>query len=145
MKTTSIIAAFVVLVTGLIWMGTSANDASWTGNKNQCVGACYEEWKAAHEGGIARFEANKQAALASASPAVLGKQYFGQCVACHGGQGEGGIGPQLAGQDSSEIVSKLNSYRAGEERGAQSAMMYPVAKPMSDADIDNLAAYIGTL
>ena len=145
MKTSSIIAAFVVLVSGLIWMGTSANDASWTGNKNQCIGACYEEWKAAHEGGIAKLEASKQAALASASPAALGKQYFGQCIACHGGQGEGGIGPQLAGQTISDITSKLNSYRAGEERGAQSAMMYPVAKSMSDADIGNLAAYIGTL
>lgn len=145
MKTSSIIAAFVVLVSGLIWMGTSANDASWTGNKNQCIGACYEEWKAAHEGGIANLEASKQAVLASASPAALGEQYFGQCIACHGGQGEGGIGPQLAGQAISDITSKLNSYRAGEERGAQSAMMYPVAKPMSDADIGNLAAYIGTL
>ena len=64
------------------------------------------------------------------------------CVVCHR---EGGIGPMLAGQAGSDIVAKLTAYRAGEERGAQSAMMYPVAKPMTDADIDNLAAYVSAL
>ena len=40
---------------------------------------------------------------------------------------------------------KLTAYRNGEERGAQSAMMWPGAKPMADADIDNLAAYLSSL
>ena len=39
----------------------------------------------------------------------------------------------------------VTAYRNGEERGAQSAMMWPVAKPMADADIDNLAAYLSSL
>ncbi|MEK9656490.1 MAG: c-type cytochrome, partial [Halieaceae bacterium] len=68
-----------------------------------------------------------------------------QCIACHGGRGEGGIGPMLAGQTAADIVAKLAAYRAGEERGAQSAMMYPVAKPMTDADLDNIAAYVASL
>ena len=51
----------------------------------------------------------------------------------------------LAGQASSDIVAKLTAYRAGEERGAQSAMMYPVAKPMTDTDIENLAAFVSGL
>jgi cytochrome c553 len=42
-------------------------------------------------------------------------------------------------------VTKLTAYRAGEERGAQSAMMYPVAKPMTDQDINNIAAYVSDL
>jgi cytochrome c553 len=45
----------------------------------------------------------------------------------------------------SDISSKLTAYREGEARGAQSSMMWPVAKPMTDDDIGNLAAYIGTL
>jgi cytochrome c553 len=40
---------------------------------------------------------------------------------------------------------KLTAYRAGEQRGGQSAMMWPVAKPMADSDIENLAAYISSL
>ena len=145
MKTTSLIAAFVVVVSGLIWAGTRSNDADWTGNRNQCLGECYEDWKAANVGGIADLETAKQVALAAASPAALGEKYYGQCIACHGSRGEGGIGPMLSGQAGSDIVAKLTAYRAGEERGAQSAMMYPVAKPMTDADIDNLAAYVSAL
>ena len=56
--------------------------------------------------------------------------------------GRGGNGEYLTAAD---IVAKLAAYRAGEERGAQSAMMYPVAKPMTDADLDNIAAYVASL
>ena len=56
MNTSSIIAAFVVVVSGLIWVGTQSNDTDWTGNRNQCVGKCYEEWRATHGGGIAEVE-----------------------------------------------------------------------------------------
>ena len=141
MNTSSVIVAFVVVVSGLIWVGTQSNNADWTGNRNQCVGECYEEWKAAHGGGIAEVEGAKQMALAAASPAALGEKYYGQCIACHGNRGQGGIGPMLAGQASDDIVAKLTAYRAGE----QSAMMYPVAKPMTDADIENLAAFVSGL
>ena len=98
MNTTSLVAAFVVVVSGLIWVGTHGNNADWTGNRNQCVGECYENWKTENGGGIAEVEGIKQAALAAASPAALGKKYYGQCIACHGGRAEGGIGPMLAGQ-----------------------------------------------
>jgi cytochrome c553 len=42
-------------------------------------------------------------------------------------------------------MAKLTAYRGGEQRGAQSAMMWPVAKPMSDDNISNLAAYIASM
>ncbi len=145
MNTTALVAAFVVLVSGLIWIGTQSNDTDWAGNRNQCVGGCYEEWKAENGGNIAAVEQTKQAALAAASPEALGEKYYGQCIACHGGRGEGGIGPMLAGQAAADIVAKLTAYRAGKERGAQSAMMYPVAKPMTDADLNNIAAFVATL
>ena len=66
MNTTSLIAAFVVVVSGLIWAGIQSNNADWTGNRNQCVGECYEDWKAANGGGIADVETAKQMALAAA-------------------------------------------------------------------------------
>ena len=139
-----IVAIFIGAAVLLI----GARSISWESNHppiGKCVGECYEDWKAAHGGDIADVETAKQMALAAASPAALGEKYYGQCIACHGGRGEGGIGPTLAGQASSDIVAKLTAYRAGEERGAQSAMMYPVAKPMTDTDIENLAAFVSGL
>jgi cytochrome c553 len=145
MNTNVALALFLVIITGLIWAGIQSNDPSWTGNKNQCVGECYEDWKEANGGGVAATEQAKQAALAAASPEALGESYYGQCVACHGANGQGGIGPQLQGQAAADIASKLTAYRSGEQRGSQSALMWPVAKPMSDSDIDNLAAYISSM
>ena len=145
MNTNVIVGFFIIVVSGVIWAGTTQNDPSWTGNKNQCMDECYEAWKAANGGGIAQLEQAKQAAMAAASPEALGEAYFGQCVACHGGAAEGGIGPKLQGQATADINAKLTAYRAGEARGAQSAMMWPVAKPMSDDDINNIAAYVSSL
>ena len=145
MNTNLVVVLFSILVTGVIYAGTTKNDPSWSGNNSACVGECYDAWKAANGGGIAAVEQAKQEALAAASPEALGEKYFGGCVACHGGKAEGGIGPKLAGQSADDIVGKLSAYRSGEQRGAQSAMMWPVAKPMSDDDIKNIAAYVSSL
>ena len=71
MNTTTLVAAFIAVVSGLIWIGTQSNDADWAGNRNQCVGECYEDWKAENGGTIATVEQTKQAALAAASPEAL--------------------------------------------------------------------------
>ena len=84
-----------------------------------------------------------QVALALA-PADQGKRLYPVCAACHGGKGEGGIGPALAGQTSDAIASKLAAYKAGETIGAQSALMWGQAAGLSEEDIANLAAYIST-
>ena len=68
-----------------------------------------------------------------------------QCIACHGAGGEGGVGPKLAGQSVEDITSKLSTYRDGGTLGSQSALMWSVAKPMSDKDIRNLAEFVKTL
>jgi cytochrome c553 len=62
---------------------------------------------------------------------------------CHGQNGEGGIGPKLAG--STSIVSMLMQYKNGETRGAQSALMWGQAANLSTEDMENLQAYIDTL
>ena len=85
----------------------------------------------------------EQVALALA-PADKGKRLYPVCAACHGGKGEGGIGPALAGQTSDAIASKLTAYKAGETIGAQSALMWGQAAGLSEEDIANLAAYIST-
>ncbi|MGD9889004.1 MAG: cytochrome c [Halothiobacillaceae bacterium] len=83
-------------------------------------------------------------AAAGKGDAALGKAAYATCAACHGANGEGaGIFPKLAGTPADKIADLLKKYRAGETVGANTAMMAPNAKALSDADIDNLAAYIG--
>ena len=84
------------------------------------------------------------AAQVALAPADQGKRLYPVCAACHGGKGEGGIGPALAGQTSDAIASKLVAYKAGETIGAQSALMWGQAAGLSEEDIANLAAYIST-
>lgn len=109
-----------------------------------CSGECYAEWKEQTGGVLALLEA-QTAAKAAASPAELGQGIYAGCIACHGAKGEGGIGPQLAGQASSTIAGKLSRYKAGETIGRQSSLMWSQAAQLSVADIDNLAAFIGSL
>jgi cytochrome c553 len=68
------------------------------------------------------------------------------CASCHGAQAQGqGAFPRLAGQSAAELKAKLEKYRAGEKMGAMTATMAPMAKSLSDADVDNVTAYIATL
>jgi cytochrome c len=83
---------------------------------------------------------------AQAGDVEAGKAKYSTCIACHGAQGQGqAIFPKLAGHTAEEIVDLLNRYRAGETVGPNTPLMAPQAKPLSDEDIANLAAYIETL
>ena len=114
------------------------------GSIHNCSGDCYQQWQQQTGGVLALAEA-KAAADAAASPAELGKQAYAGCIACHGAQGEGGVGPSVAGQAASDISAKLVQYRNGETRGKQSALMWSQAAALDDSGIENLAAYIQTL
>lgn len=84
--------------------------------------------------------------VASSGDAQAGRTKYASCIACHGAQGQGmGIFPTLAGQDADAIAGKLTRYRAGEQLGGNTALMYPHAVNLSDDDIANLAAYVETL
>jgi len=64
------------------------------------------------------------------------------CQHCHGLDGQAVTGsteipiPDLSGQPRPYIVERLEAYRAG---SIQQAQMTPIAKSLSDADIDNVA------
>jgi|SaaInlV_125m_DNA_1040241.scaffolds.fasta_scaffold00864_23 cytochrome c553 len=64
------------------------------------------------------------------------------CAACHGPQGQGGIGPKLAGQSTDDIISKLLKYKAGETVGPQSMLMWGTAKGLTDGQIGTISVYI---
>ncbi|MEM8564599.1 MAG: c-type cytochrome [Pseudomonadota bacterium] len=142
MNNTILILLFACFALGLpIWaMQTNQYDRTVVSG---CTGSCYEQWRE-ETGGAAAVAQAQVAMKAEASPAELGEMSYAGCAACHGAGGEGGIGPKLAGQDSSEIVDKLLRYQAGEEVGPQSNLMWGQAAILNTNDIDNLAAYIAT-
>ena len=109
-----------------------------------CVGECYEAWKD-ETGGIVAVAQARALAKAEASPEELGKAAYTGCIACHGANGEGGIGPALAGQPPEELVAKLVQYKNGETRGTQSALMWSQASTLSSDDMNNIAAFVQSL
>ncbi|PIZ71872.1 MAG: cytochrome C, partial [Piscirickettsiaceae bacterium CG_4_9_14_3_um_filter_43_564] len=53
---------------------------------------------------------------AHAGDVAAGKATFTSvCVACHGEQGQGVVGPKLAGQSAADLSTKLHAYKNGEQ------------------------------
>ena len=48
----------------------------------------------------------------------------------------------IKGKEVSYLVDRLKTYRAGTKVGPNSSLMIMMAQPLSDAEIDNLAAYL---
>ena len=69
------------------------------------------------------------------------------CAGCHGLDGKSvapGF-PNLAGQDYQYLKSQLMNYRDKTRTGGQSALMYGMARGLSDNDIEKLARYFSSL
>lgn len=66
-------------------------------------------------------------------------------MACHGENGHSVAPgyPHLAGQDGDYLVKALQAYRGGQLR--QDPTMTEMAKPLTDADIENIAAFFSSL
>lgn len=80
---------------------------------------------------------------AIAADAAAGKAKSGVCAACHGVDGNSMVPmyPKLAGQHPAYLEAALKAYRDGQRTGGNAAIMAPMAKTLSDADIADLAAY----
>lgn len=80
----------------------------------------------------------------AAGDAAAGKSKSAACAACHGATGVSAAPnfPNLKGQKDAYIVKQLKAFRDGSRKDPT---MNPMAKPLSDADIDNLAAYYSSL
>jgi len=82
--------------------------------------------------------------LAAAQDLKAGEDlYQSLCRNCHGPQAQGMASfPELAGRDAGYLEMRLTQYRAGEQVGANSALMMPNAAELTDAQIAGVAAYI---
>ncbi|MBI5462968.1 MAG: cytochrome c [Gammaproteobacteria bacterium] len=81
---------------------------------------------------------------AVAGDAAAGKAKSATCAGCHGAAGVSAnpLWPNLAGQKEGYIAKQLKALRDGTRTDP---MMSPMAKPLTDDDIANLAAYFSGL
>ena len=82
--------------------------------------------------------------LGFAGDAAAGKAKSSTCAGCHGmaGISANPMWPNLAGQKDRYLVKQMKAFRDGTR---SDPMMSPMAKPLSDADIEDLAAYFSSL
>ena len=73
-----------------------------------------------------------------------GKAKSAMCAACHGANGISAVPmyPNLAGQKEQYLVKQMKAFKDGTRKDP---VMAPMAMPLSDADMENLAAYYASL
>lgn len=81
---------------------------------------------------------------AAAQDLAAGKAKAQVCMVCHGALGLSNQpdAPHLAGQPEIYLAAQLRAYRSGARRHEVMGVM---AKPLSDADIQNLAAWYASI
>lgn len=85
------------------------------------------------------------APLVQADDAAAGKiRAQAACASCHGVDGVSAKArwPNLAGQNDLYLIKQLYAFRDGARKDAY---MTPMARPLTDQDIRNLAAYYASL
>ena len=81
---------------------------------------------------------------AQAGDPALGRQKAKMCQTCHGIDGLARIpsAPHIAGENQIYIVTQLKAFRSGKRTHE---IMSVIARQLSDADIDNLAAWYSSI
>jgi len=76
----------------------------------------------------------------SADKVAAGRDKSIPCLACHGAEGisDYDVWPNLAGQNSGYLARQMRAFRDGRRHDP---WMSPMAGPLSDQDIDDLAGY----
>lgn len=74
-----------------------------------------------------------------------GHDLYQRCIVCHGKNGEGKLSqdaPAVGGQHEWYIASSLKAMKSGER---ENVIMNPYLKPLSESDMDDIAAYLSKL
>jgi cytochrome c553 len=82
--------------------------------------------------------------VAIAGDAAAGKAKAAACGGCHGAQGVSAVPtyPNLAGQKEAYLIKQMKAFKDGTRTDPT---MNAMAKPLSDEDIANIAAYYSSL
>lgn len=86
-----------------------------------------------------------QLGTAAAGDATTGRKKASQaCAVCHGQVGVAAVPetPNIAGEPESYIARQLRAFRSGKR---QHEVMSVIAKPLTDEEIDNLAAWFSSI
>lgn len=89
-------------------------------------------------------------AAAFSEPALAGDAAAGRskagtlCQTCHGEDGRATLAgvPNLSGQQKEYLIEQLRAYRSGSRRNEQMGI---IAKPLTDADIENVAEWYSSI
>lgn len=83
------------------------------------------------------------APVLAAGDATAGKAKAATCAGCHGADGNSPAPnfPKLAGQHASYILKQLHDFKSGKRKDAT---MTAMVAPLSDQDMENLAAYFAS-
>jgi cytochrome c553 len=83
-------------------------------------------------------------AASPVAPDPYAQRFATLCASCHGANGRSDLPgtPVLAGQHAFYAITQLFLFREGRR---DNAAMTAIAKPMSDADLQGFASFIGTL
>lgn len=84
-------------------------------------------------------------AAVTAGDVAAGKAKFAVCAGCHGPTGAGNEAlkyPKLSGRDAAYVAEQLRAFKSGKR---DNATMKAMTAGLSEADMDNLAAYVATL
>ena len=131
---------FLVCFAGTIAVAYDNLEYKGAPRNSACYGQCYVDYVALN-GTTVEIERKKQL-LAQADEFSDIRSLWAGCAACHGQEGEGGIGPTLAGQSETDISTKLTTYKNGGMIGSQSALMWGQAAMLSENDINTIAKFI---
>ncbi len=74
-------------------------------------------------------------------------ELMAQCQSCHGASGRPANDewPIIGGQNRAYLSAALRALRSGQRGGGNAETMAPFAKDLTDAQIEELAAYFSTL
>ena len=89
-------------------------------------------------------QAQPPTAAAAATGAAAGRAKAQACAVCHGAAGLSNTpdAPNIAGQPALYVSAQLKAYRSGARRHEVMSLM---AKPLSDDDIEMLAAWYASI
>ena len=85
---------------------------------------------------------------AVAGDAAAGKAKYAVCAGCHGPTGAGNAAlnyPKISGLEASYVAEQLRAFKSGERNTPMAATMKAMTAGLSDADMENLGAYIATM
>lgn len=103
-----------------------------------------DDVKAAVDYMVANSQGNATVASNQGSETTTpGNEKTKTCAACHGvdGNSVNPVWPKLAGQHAEYILKQLRDFRSGARKNAQ---MSPLAAPLSDEDMQDLATYFSS-